>query len=136
MSKPRKKYRPRWEAAHQLYSIPKEAQVELQLQPHLALEAFRRGIAQETPHWHDLAARINLGVAMQHRLKLGICFGPALDALHASLERYGRTGAMGMTGAEFHTIADALNTIDDLQQQMTRPELWACIRLVLETAGA
>lgn len=126
--KPRKPYkriviRTTETALPMVFGLPKEAKTDLQLLPHMVLEAFRCGCGSEEGA-HTLAAAVNLGsvLARTESSEVQAEFALALDAMHRVMER-GKAGKWGVSGDDLRLIGQALTLSGDMQSQRTKREV-------------
>ncbi|REE92615.1 hypothetical protein [Cupriavidus plantarum] len=125
--KGRRVHRPREACLPVMYRFSSNAEVDLQLIPHVELSKILDGTATEAA-WHTLAFRINVGqvvatlyFAENHELR---------DAMHAAViavadvgKRFHQRGRLGVNGDEFRAIGQGLNLTDDMQRSCTRRQL-------------
>lgn len=99
-------------------------ETDLQLIPHMTLEKFREGVADESD-WHFLALRLNWGrfLADEHFHEATQHMAEAQQALAAVRERHSKTGKWGASQPEFAAIGLGLNACDEMQLNCTRREL-------------
>ncbi|MEI7446594.1 MAG: hypothetical protein WCK28_17020 [Burkholderiales bacterium] len=106
-------------------------EAHLQLVPHVSLDLFRRGVADDDA-WATLTTRVNWGTVLAHRFH-GEAVGAmetaarALAAIHARRARLGRWGA---SGPELTALQVALVMVDEMQQAHTRRELHDALQVV------
>lgn len=134
--KPRKPYRPRKALVRPMvYGIDTESRVNLQLTPHVVLEAFRTGAGDESG-WHTLTGMLNVGAVLsrKHPEDVQAIMSRGLDAVVEVKERGLKTGAWGVSGDQFRALADALTLASDLQDTHTRREIRDAINITLATA--
>lgn len=107
----------------------------LKMLPHTEFEKMRTGVGTESG-WHTVTARLNLGhiMATSHEWgqPLKALTEQALDAVVSVRQRAFKTGKYGLSGDEMKVIGQALNDADDMEVQLTRRELYACHKTLLE----
>ena len=133
--KPRKKYRRMviYTTSNPLpitMGITAEMKTELQLPPHLILEAFKNGAGTEEGA-HTLAAAVNLGAVMARTQPQEVrdVMEAALHAMHAVMRR-GQGNVWGMSGPEMTAIGEGLALANDMQDISTRRDLRNAIATV------
>lgn len=136
--KPRKKHVPKPNLqSPMMFGIAPEGKQAMKLIPHTALDTFRTGSADEDK-WHTVCARLNLAYVMAKSHEWGMDLESdsraALDAIVAVMERKNRIGKFGMTGDELKIIGQALNNADEMENCLTRKELYACYKEVMKAA--
>ena len=99
-------------------------ELNLQLLPHVYLDGFRDGTAEETD-WHALALRLNCGhvLANAYFPDVAAQSRAGLDALRGIKTRHERTGKWGISQPEFDAIGPALGAMDAMQLQSNRRQL-------------
>lgn len=128
----RSKYRPRPVMLPLTVGLSDSSARELMIIPHQSLEMIITGKGTRQ-HWHNVAARINYGATWQERFNdAAEPFKLAMLAMDASLERFERTGRMAFTGDEYRATAYALTLCDEMQQSMTRRELYQDMKTVFK----
>jgi hypothetical protein len=135
--KPRKPYRPRAVAALPMsFALPASSRVDLQLPPHMILDAFRTGTGDE-PGWHTLAAALNIGAVLSRSQpeEVQSAISQALDAIVEVKQRGDETGRWGLSGDQYRIIGAALTLSNEIQDVSTRREIRDAIDIVLKTAG-
>jgi hypothetical protein len=134
--KPRKKYKPRPALLRPItYALPKEAMTNLQLPPHVILDAFMRGQGDE-PGWHTLTCALNLGAVLSRAqpAEAQAVMSRALDAIVEVKKRGIETGNWGMSGDQYRDIGAALSLSNDMQEASTRREVRDALRIVMRDA--
>lgn len=142
MSKRRKPGRP----ARELGALPilmrfsRNAEIDLQLIPHAALENIREGRGSEQD-WHTLAFRVNVGQMLGRQAFAGRAdvhgvMDAGVVAVAELGKRYRRAGRMVATGDELRAIGEALCLTDELQENTTRRQQLVATRSVYITATA
>jgi hypothetical protein len=134
--KPRKKYKPRPALLRpMIYGLPKEEMTNLQLPPHVTLDAFRRGQGDE-PGLHTLIVAVNLGAVLSRAQPADVqsIMSRALDAIVEVKKRGETTGHWGLSGDQFRDIGVALSLSNDLQEASTRREVRAALHIVMKEA--
>lgn len=108
-------------------------ETRLQLDPHVALDAFREGTATKES-WDTLAYRLQWGAVMarDHYPDAVQTIHEAQVAMLSVQDRHTRTGRWGMAGREFYDIGAGLNCTDTMQLGTTKKEQVAAIRAVFE----
>ncbi|HYF57372.1 MAG TPA: hypothetical protein VEA81_00295 [Burkholderiaceae bacterium] len=109
-----------------------EAELQLQLVPHVDLERLRTGAADDMA-WTTLATRINWGSVLAHEyhpeaIETMEAAARALASVH---QRHARLGTWGASGPEFTALGDALVVVDEMQQAHTKRELHAALQTVM-----
>lgn len=125
--KSRRAHRPRENCLPVMFRFSRNAEIDLQLIPHVELDKILDGTATEAA-WHTLAFRINVGQVVA---TLYFADNQALlDAMDAAVlavvavgKRYRERGRLGVTGDEFRAIGDGLNLTDEMQRNCTRRQL-------------
>ncbi|SOZ15559.1 conserved hypothetical protein [Cupriavidus taiwanensis] len=112
-----------------MFRFSRNAEVNLQLIPHVELSKILDGTATEAA-WHTLAFRINVGQAVAtlyyaDNQALRDAMDAAVIAVAAVGKRFANRGALGVTGDEFRAIGQGLNLTDDMQRTCTRRQLLA-----------
>ncbi|MFJ4288727.1 hypothetical protein ACIP1U_02900 [Cupriavidus sp. NPDC089707] len=125
--KSRRAYRPREACLPVMYRFSSNAEVDLQLIPHIELSKILDGTATESA-WHTLAFRINVGqVAATLYFPDNQALCDAMDAAVVAVadvgKRFRERGRLGVTGDEFRAIGQGLNLTDDMQRTCTRRQL-------------
>ncbi|UBM11706.1 hypothetical protein [Cupriavidus metallidurans] len=129
-SKHRKNRRPHQMREKRLpscYRFSSNAEVDLQLVPHVELSKILDGTATEAA-WHTLAFRINVGQAVAtmyfaENLPLRDAMDAAVIAIAEVGKRFRARGRLGVSGDEFRSIGQGLNLTDDMQRICTRRQL-------------
>ncbi|MBP0629773.1 hypothetical protein J8I32_12840 [Cupriavidus sp. AcVe19-1a] len=110
-----------------MFRFSGNAEVDLQLVPHVELSKILDGTATEAA-WHTFAFRINLGqvvATLYFADNQGL--RDAMDAAVAAVadvgKRFRQRGRLGVTGDEFRAIGQGLNLTDDMQRACTRRQL-------------
>jgi len=135
--RPRKAYKPREFAIPMTIRHPAEADTDLALIPHVAMERFRTGCGDEEA-WHTITCRLNIGLTLAHQTNQSEAYWTihaGLDAMRAIYKRHQDAGKWGASGDNLRTMGQALVVTDDMQSQCTRRELAAAMRYV-EREGA
>ncbi|MEC3766846.1 hypothetical protein [Cupriavidus sp. SS-3] len=112
-----------------MFRFSRNAEVDLQLIPHVELSKILDGTATEAA-WHTLAFRINVGQVVASlyyadNQALRDAMDAAVMAVSAVGKRLASRGALGVTGDEFRAIGQGLNLTDDMQRACTRRQLLA-----------
>jgi hypothetical protein len=101
----------------------KEAEVDLQFIPHMELQKFKTGDADEYT-WNTVCFRLNWGYVMSgdhfDSVEARELMEQSLAAIKSVKDRHERTRKWGTTGEEFNVIGHALNLTDDMQLNTTR----------------
>lgn len=135
--KPRKAHKPKPHGIPMTIRHDAEAEMELQINPHLELLKLREGYGEEAS-WHTLTCRLNIGCTLAHQNKLRDAYleiQVALQAMREIWARFERTAKFGVSGDELKAIGGSLVLTDDLQKTMTRRQLATAMRYVNETAA-
>ena len=128
----RSKYKPKRPIIPLVFGLSKKDADDLMLVPHQALEMIRIGQGN-AQNWHDVAARINYGATWQERFNgAQQPFVDAMAALDSSFTRYKSTGRIILAGDEYKATAYALTLCDEMQQSMTRRELYQDMQTVFK----
>lgn len=124
--KPNKKYKPK-----PVLALPKvfrqtiDADNLLKMIPHQELARLRDGTADEGT-WHTLVCRLDWGSFMStdhfDDIDANDLIQEALVSMRSIKARFYRLNKWGVSALEFASIVDALNLIDDMQNQTTRRE--------------
>jgi hypothetical protein len=134
-TKPRKKYRPKYEKGTLPITIRHSASDDtgLQLVPHTELDKLRDGTADEYTV-NTLAFRINWGYVMAGEVfdapEARELTQAGLDAVRSVKDRFARLGKYGATVEEFTHLGDALKITDEMQKGATRREQLEAVRIV------
>ncbi|SCU94467.1 conserved exported hypothetical protein [Cupriavidus necator] len=112
-----------------MFRFSSNAEVDLQLIPHVELSKILDGTATEAA-WHTLAFRINVGQVVAtlyfaENQELRDAMDAAVIAVADVGKRFHLRGRLGVTGDEFRAIGQALNLTDDMQRACTRRQLLA-----------
>ncbi|NSX15591.1 hypothetical protein HTY52_16015 [Cupriavidus taiwanensis] len=123
-----------------MFRFSRNAEVDLQLIPHVELSKILDGTATESA-WHTLAFRINVGQAVaslffKEHQELRDAMDTAVEAVAHVGKRFQQRGRLGVTGDEFRAIGDALNLTDEMQRACTRRQLLAATLQVNAKATA
>ncbi|WP_454711124.1 hypothetical protein [Cupriavidus nantongensis] len=123
-----------------MFRFSRNAEVDLQLVPHVELSKILDGTATEAA-WHTLAFRINVGQAVaslffKEHQELRDAMDAAVEAVAHVGKRFQQRGRLGMTGDEFRAIGHALNLTDEMQRACTRRQLLAATLQVNAKATA
>lgn len=123
-----------------MFRFSQNAELDLQLVPHVELSKILDGTATEEA-WHTLAFRINVGQAVAclyftDNQPLREALDAAVVAVAEVGKRYRARGRLGVTGDEFRAIGQGLNLTDDLQRACTRRQLLAATLQVNTKATA
>jgi hypothetical protein len=101
----------------------KEAEVDLQFIPHMELQKFKTGDADEYT-WNTVCFRLNWGYVMSgdhfDSVEARELMEQSLAAIKSVKARHERTSKWGTTGEEFNVIGQALNLTDEMQLNTTR----------------
>jgi len=101
----------------------KQAEVDLQFVPHMELEKFKTGDADEYT-WNTVCFRLNWGYVMSgdhfDSVEARELMEQSLAAIKSVKARHERTSKWGTTGEEFNVIGQALNLTDEMQLNTTR----------------
>ncbi len=122
--KKRSKYRPKPVLAlPKIFRHNKQAEVDLQFIPHMELEKFKTGDADEYT-WNTVCFRLNWGYVMSgdhfDSVEARELMEKSLAAIKSVKDRHDRTSKWGTTGEEFNIIGQALNLTDEMQLNTTR----------------
>lgn len=125
--KNRRSHRPRESCLPVMYRFSGNAEVDLQLIPHVELSKILDGTASEAS-WHTLAFRINVGQVVAtlffaDNQDLRDAMDAAVVAVADVGKRFRLRGRLGVTGDEFRAIGQGLNLTDDMQRTCTRRQL-------------
>lgn len=123
-----------------MFRFSQNAEVDLQLVPHVELSKILDGTATEEA-WHTLAFRINVGQAVAclyftDNEPLREAMDAAVVAVAEVGKRYRLRGRLGVTGDEFRAIGHGLNLTDEMQRACTRRQLLAATLQVNAKATA
>lgn len=133
--KPKKAYRPKYQAGQLPMTIRHTDKSDLLLQmiPHDELEKLRRGEADEYTI-NTLAFRLNWGYVMAGEVfdnpEVRQAMEMGLQAIRYVKERFARLGKYGANGAEFAALGEALNLTDEMQKTATRREQHDALKAV------
>jgi hypothetical protein len=101
----------------------KQAEVDLQFIPHMELQKFKTGDADEYT-WNTVCFRLNWGYVMSgdhfDSVEARELMEQSLAAIKSVKARHDRTSKWGTTGEEFNVIGQALNLTDEMQLNTTR----------------
>ena len=122
--KKRSKYRPKPVLAlPKIFRHSKEAEVDLQFIPHMELQKFKTGDADEYT-WNTVCFRLNWGYVMSgdhfDSVEARELMEQSLAAIKSVKARHERTNKWGTSGEEFNVIGQALNLTDEMQLNTTR----------------
>jgi hypothetical protein len=131
-TRPRKPYRPRALRIPPVIRHSAAEEVHLQLVPHLDLERFRAGTADDDA-WRTLTTRVNWGavLANRHHPEAVGAMEDAARALHSIHGRQARLGRWGASGPELTALGVALVMVDEMQLLHPKAELLDALRAVL-----
>lgn len=120
----RSKYRPKpMPVLPKIFRHNKEAEVDLQFIPHMELQKFKTGDADEYT-WNTVCFRLNWGYVMSgdhfDSVEARELMEQSLAAIKSVKARHERTSKWGTTGEEFNVIGQALNLTDEMQLNTTR----------------
>lgn len=119
----RSKYRPKPAVLPKMFRHNKQAEVDLQFIPHMELEKFKTGDADEYT-WNTVCFRLNWGYVMSgdhfDSVEARELMEKSLAAIKSVKDRHDRTSKWGTTGEEFNIIGQALNLTDEMQLNTTR----------------
>jgi hypothetical protein len=120
----RSKYRPKpLPVLAKIFRHNKEAEVDLQFIPHMELQKFKTGDADEYT-WNTVCFRLNWGYVMSgdhfDSVEARELMEQSLAAIKSVKARHERTNKWGTTGEEFNVIGQALNLTDEMQLNTTR----------------
>lgn len=133
--KPRKKYRPKYPPGQLPTTIrhSSEADIDLQLVPHLEVDKLRDGTADEFTV-NTLAFRLNWGYVMAGEYfdtpEAKKTIEEALQAIRSVKKRFAEVGKYGSTGVEFQALGLGLKLTDEMQKMTTRREHRDALRIV------
>jgi hypothetical protein len=110
-------------ALPKIFRHSKEAEVDLQFIPHMELQKFKTGDADEYT-WNTVCFRLNWGYVMSgdhfDSVEARELMEQSLAAIKSVKARHERTNKWGTSGEEFNVIGQALNLTDEMQLNTTR----------------
>lgn len=133
MRKRNHKYKPKPLVPTLGFAYAPEQALQLKLMPHTALEALRTGDATED-NISTIIIRLDWGVILikNHfdQEQAGRVINDGLEAVISLQNRRKELGRYIATGEELKAIGDALNAVDDMQDNTTRREQWLALNEV------
>jgi len=125
MKKRTKRYRPKIAPSLPIcFALPKAAMLDLDLMPHLCVEAFIDGSAVEQNIYTlaNVANMAGLLAEINHPESLPIAIA-GQNAIVRVIERFTDTGKLGFSGDDYQQIKAAVTLNDELQAISTRRTL-------------
>jgi hypothetical protein len=108
------------------------------LVPHLHLDQFKRGTGT-VEGWAAIAARLNFGQVLSLR-HFGegpqTALNAGVEVMQAVVAHHALSGQYVMTDAQVCIVGEAIQIVDDMQQQTTKREHAAALRTMSKIANS